>query len=52
MDQNRIDQAKRELSNLTGPHSDGNVDAVKKVLDEFPFLINEVSVFLSSLHHH
>lgn len=47
MDQNRIDQAKRELRDLTGPYSDGNVDAVKKVLDEFPFLINEVSMFIS-----
>lgn len=57
MDQTRIDQAKRELNELTGPYGDGNVDAVKKILDEFPFLINEVSgfffflVIFLSLHH-
>ena len=49
MDQNRIDQAKRELNELTGPYGDGNVDTLKKILDEFPFLINEVSEFSLSL---
>eukprot|EP01040_Poterioochromonas_malhamensis_P019433 gene19433-22960_t len=42
MDQTRIDQAKREINELTGPYGDGNVDTLKKILDEFPFLINEV----------